>query len=1417
MDEKLEGLFSRLSVKLLSAQFSRGENRLHARISAKKLLSTQEKEQIERALYMSLPECLLDLTIEYPDAPKMLENDFAAIAAYLEDEWFADHPILRPFFDQADWNYADGAISAHVMQACLEIKDINASIRQYEQRAEELLLRPVRLRLIGDVPAREMNEKKSAKAAMSKIILTTATQGGGTSRKTRNSANEARSGKSARTVAGVSPIYGRTAPRAENCVKMADIQENAGSVTIKGLILSMETKERRDKGIILQAVITDKTGTLPVKVFLSENEKLVADKVAQCKKDGDCLLVHGNYNMDTWLKRMCVIAREIAIVPASKREDTAEEKRVELHLHTKMSSMDALVDPAVAVKTAARWGHKAVAITDHGVVQAFPAAVNAANKLKKDGKEIKVILGVEGYLQSDCEISAYHDKSFASICITSAKGLELPCIFEIAALCFDENGQEEGALRILVDSGMPLPKEIEEETGIMEADLSEGLVLYDALTQLFTFVGERIPVMDAESAAVLHAYCERLELPALASFADPWKLHYDLLRGNADATGKNAMERAKVSAALMQGLLNKLKEKHIQALPLFTGRQIEKTKGKRSTYHIILLAKNHEGLMNLYRLVSYAHLEHLKKVPRIPKSLLCLYREGVIVGGACEAGEVFRAVLEEKSAEELERIASFYDYMEIQPIGNNAFLVREERVKDDDGLRELNRRILELGDRLRKMTVATGDVHFLDPEDAIFRAVLMSARDFKDAEQQAPLYFKTTQEMLDEFAYLGEERAREVVIENPGRIADLCEAMPPFLSEKSTYAPTFPGANDELRGMAEKKAHEIYGEVLPEIVQKRLDKELNSIIGNGYASLYLMAQRLVRKSNDDGYLVGSRGSVGSSFVATMAGITEVNPLQPHYVCPKCQHSDFDIDRSRYACGVDLPDKDCPQCGTKYQKLGYEIPFETFLGFKGDKTPDIDLNFSGEYQPRAHAYTEVMFGKGHAFRAGTISGLQEKTVYGYVMKYCEQQGVTLSKDEVDRLVIGCSGVKRTTGQHPGGIVIVPEENDIMEFTPIQYPADKSDAGTITTHFDFHAMDDRLVKLDILGHVDPTALRMLQDMTGIDPKDIPQDDPDTMRLFSTQEPLCIDLKELDCDVGSIAIPEFGTSFVRQMLMDTRPTTMEELVRIAGLSHGTDVWLGNAQDLVRGGKATLREVICTRDDIMNYLILQGGDPSMSFKTMESVRKGRGLTPEMEEHMSKLPIHDWFADSCKKIGYMFPRAHAAAYVMMAFRVAYYKMHEPLAFYAVYYQCRAADAFDQAYAKGGAARVLKNIKALKKKGNEIDQKEADLLVTLEVVYEMNLRGIELLDVDIYKSDAKRFLIEDGALRPPLCAVAGVGANAAESIAKARDGMTYISVEDFQKRTKANSGVINALKEAGCLDGMPEKNQISLFNLSDAE
>ena len=868
-----------------------------------------------------------------------------------------------------------------------------------------------------------------------------------------------------------------------------------------------------------------------------------------------------------------------------------------------------------------------------------------------------------------------------------------------------------------------------------------------------------------------------------------------------------ASEAAHRTAEIAIESIRKCEELHVSSLPVIdaSAKDLE----KRRTNHIILIAATQPGLKNLYKLVSYSNLDHFYKTPRIPRSLLNIHRQGLIIGSACEAGELFRAIVDRKSEEEIEKIASFYDYLEIQPIGNNAFLVREGLAADDDELRAFNKKIVELGEKMGKPVVATGDVHFVEPEDSVFRAVLMSSMGYKDAVIQPPLYFRTTDDMLNEFSYLGSKKAHEVVIENTNKIADMCDVLRPFLDDKQTYSPELPGAADELQNLALTKAHELYGEVLPEIVQKRLDKELNSIIGNGYSSLYMVAQKLVHKSNSDGYLVGSRGSVGSSFVAHMAGITEVNSLPAHYRCPKCKYSEFPDVGDSSRCGIDLPPKNCPNCGTPLHRDGYEIPFETFLGFKGDKTPDIDLNFSGEYQPVAHKFAEVMFGEGHAFRAGTISGVMEKTAYGYVQHYCEENNINISEAEKTRLANGCVGTRKTTGQHPGGIVIVPEDLEIFDFCPIQHPAEKEDAESITLHFDFHALDDKLVKLDILGHDDPTTLRMLQDVTGLDPKKIPLSDEKTMSIFKTDEALGISLKELGCDVGSLGIPEFGTNFVRGMLMDTRPTTMEELVRIAGLSHGTDVWLGNAQDLVRNGTANLMNVICTRDDIMNYLIAHGGEPSLSFKTMESVRKGRGLTPQMEDAMHANGVPQWYIDSCKKIKYMFPRAHAAAYVMMSFRVAYYKVHYPLAFYSVYFTVRA-DKFDIENCMGGADAVLERLNALKAKP-KLETADEDQIIILEIVYEMNLRGIEFLPIDLYKSKATRFVIEDGRIRPPFNTIAGLGDNAAQRLEQGAAEGPFISREDLVKRTKANTAIIEKLDRLGCLESLPESNQISMF------
>ena len=1149
---------------------------------------------------------------------------------------------------------------------------------------------------------------------------------------------------------------------------------------------------------------------------------------------------------DLRIKGVCKIVKKtgersvyvdsVGILPRALRMDDAEEKRVELHLHSRMSTMDGITNLTEAFRTAKRWGHKALAITDHGVVQAFPEAAKAA---KATG--VKAIFGVEGCLIPDCE-SQPADGDFTVFDIeTTGLKAESCEIIEIGAVRLHD-GKVTERFQSFIDDGVVIPKNITELTGITQSMLEGAPGTREVLERFRAFAeGSTLVAHNAQfDTGFITYHGDRFGITFPMPYADTLMLSRYLLRDALEnheldtisayfdidmGSHHRADDDANTCAMILLRFIDMLKERGIDRIPIVPDTHEaylkRAAKEKRQTNHIILLARTQKGMKDLYKLISWSHLDYLHVRPQIPKSLLMLYRSDLIVGSACEAGELFRAVLNGESQEQIEKIASFYDYFEIQPIGNNAFLKREGRVENDEGLRDLNRRIVELGKRMHKPVAATGDVHFLEPTDAIYRAILMSKLGCEDAEQQAPLYFKTTQDMLDEFAYLGEKKAKEIVIDVPNRIADLCDELVPF--PEGTHSPTIENAEDELKNTAIDRAHEIYGDPLPPIVQARLDKELRSIIGNHYASLYLMAQRLVKKSLSDGYLVGSRGSVGSSFVAMLAGITEVNALSPHYVCPNCRFSDFDIDHEKYSVGADMPNRACPVCGTMLRKEGFEIPFEVFLGFKGDKVPDIDLNFSGEYQPVAHKYVEEMFGKGHAFRAGTISGLAERKAFECVYSFAEATGRTFSSAEVQRLEKGCEGVKVTTGQHPGGIVIVPRDHDeyteVYDYTPIQYPADKVDKNTITTHFDFHAMDDRLVKLDILGHDDPTALHMLEALTGLNPREIPLDDPDTRMLFSTVEPLHIDLSEIGCSLGTLGVPEFGTGFVRQVLENTRPTTFEELIRIAGLTHGTDVWLNNAEPLVMGGIAKLSEVLCTRDDIMNYLIAHGMEASLSFKIMERVRKGKGLTDEMEQAMLDGSIPAWFIDSCKKIKYMFPRGHAVAYSMSSFRIAYYKVHYPLAFYAVYFTVRA-DTFDITRAAGGPEAVKRQIDEIEKESSSTQKtdsekkKDKELVTILELVYEMNVRGIELLPVDIYKSDATKFLIEGNALRPPFDAIPGVGAGQAIAICERRKpGARYPTIEDFANETGANTGIVAMLESCGAFGDMPKNKQISLFDL----
>ena len=1220
---------------------------------------------------------------------------------------------------------------------------------------------------------------------------------------------------------------------------IADVETDGETAIIEGRLVSGElrdewTRQGKLPNCRVLFNLTDGTDSIYCSVGFSEEwqAQRLLHWLTTADKGGSDFRLQGVCRRNRKGDRV-LHANRIRLIERTLRQDESEEKRVELHLHTRMSTMDGITSVSDAFATAKRWGHKALAITDHGVVQAFPDAAKAA---KKTG--VKALFGVEGYLVLDAVQQPIEGEYTVFDIETTGLKAEQCDIIEIGAVRL-RDGIVVDTFQSFIDDGVTLPKNITELTGITQEMLSGAPKSREVLKAFRTFAdGSTLVAHNASfDVGFLTHHGARFEISFPFPVADTLMLSRYLLRDELENHKLNTIcdyfkidmgnhhradDDARSCASVFLHFLRMLRERGVDTVPVIKDaqewHQTHNRKEKHRSYHVILLATTQAGMKNLYKLISYSHLDYLRQKPMIPKSLLSVFRKDLIVGSACEAGELFRAVLDGKSEQELDEIASFYDYLEIQPIENNAFLVREGKVKDNEGLRELNRHIVSIGERLHIPVAATGDVHFLEPDDSVYRAILMSKLGFADAQLQAPLYFKTTQEMLEEFSYLGEEKAKEVVITVPNVIADRCGTLKPF--PDGTHAPTIPNAEEELRNMAMTKAHEIYGDPLPEIVRARLDKELSSIIGNGFASLYLMAQRLVQKSLSDGYLVGSRGSVGSSFVATMAGITEVNPLAPHYVCPNCRYSDFDVDRSLYSVGADMPDRRCPNCDTPLKKDGFEIPFEVFLGFNGDKTPDIDLNFSGEYQPVAHKYVEEMFGRGHAFRAGTISGIAEKKGYECVYSFAEATGKTFSSAEVERLCKGCLNVKVTTGQHPGGIVIVPKTDDeyveIYDYSPIQYPADKVDKNTITTHFDFHAMDDRLVKLDILGHDDPTALRMLEDLTGLNPRTIPLDDPPTRQLFSSAEPLGIDLSEIHCSLGTLGVPEFGTGFVRQVLECTRPTTIEELVRIAGLTHGTDVWLGNAEPLVNSGVAKLNEVICTRDDIMNYLIAHGMEASLSFKIMERVRKGRGLTEEMEKAMVDGAIPAWFIDSCKKIKYMFPRGHAVAYSMMSFRIAYYKVHYPKEFYAVYFTVRA-DAFDITKAQGGAEAVRQQIELIEKgaaqKQDSERKKDKELQTILELVYEMNQRGIPLLPVDLYRSDATKFLIEEEGIRPPFNAIPGVGGGQAEGIVQRRKGHArFATVEDFAEVTGANSGIIHALEECGCFQNMPKNKQISLFD-----
>ncbi|EMT40166.1 DNA polymerase III, alpha chain, Gram-positive type [Thermoanaerobacter thermohydrosulfuricus WC1] len=1205
-------------------------------------------------------------------------------------------------------------------------------------------------------------------------------------------------------------------------ISIKDVTAETEEAVIEGEIFSLEFKELKSK-ILMTFDITDYTSSILVKAFLTEEKYNYLKENIQV---GSFVKLRGKVFYDKYEGDLVISLKDLQLISPKERKDLSEEKRVELHLHTQMSSMDAVASATEVIKRAAKWGHKAIAITDHAVVQAFPEAMEASSKYG-----VKVIYGVEGYLvddgvpivTGDTEATLEDEFTVFDIETTGLSNINDE-IIEIGAVKIKE-GKIIDTFETFVNPKIPISSFITKLTGIDESMVKDAPSIEEILPKFLEFASNSVLVAHNANFDVsfIKSKAKKFNLNVNNAVLDTLELsrhlYKDLKNYKLDTLADHlqvklehhhrAVDDAMATAEIFIKTIDRLKELGVEKVKDINAilKESEVDIRKLPVYHVTILVKDQKGLRNLYEIISKSNLEYFHRTPRIPKSLLISRREGLIIGSACEQGEVFRAIVSNLEEKKLENIISFYDYLEVQPVGNNEFLIGKGEVKSVEELREINRKIYLLGKKYNKLIVATGDVHFLDPWDDIYRKILMAGKGYKDADRQPPLYFKTTDEMLKEFEYLGEEVAKEIVIDNPNKIADLVEEVKPI--PDGTFPPVIEGAEEELRRLTLDKAHEIYGDPLPEIVQNRLDRELNSIINNGYAVMYIIAQKLVSKSLKDGYLVGSRGSVGSSLVATMSGITEVNPLPPHYVCPNCKYSEFITDGS-YGCGVDMPDKTCPHCGTLMRKDGFDIPFEVFLGFEGDKEPDIDLNFSGEYQPIAHKYTEELFGKGHVFRAGTIGTLADKTAYGYVKKYFEERNLIVHKSEIKRLTVGCTGVKRTTGQHPGGIMVVPKDKSIYDFTPIQHPADAEDTDVITTHFDYHSISGRLLKLDILGHDDPTVIRMLEDLTGINAREIPLDDKKTMSLFTSVEALGIDPEELNTPVGTLGLPEFGTKFVRQMLIDTRPTTFAELVRISGLSHGTDVWLNNAQDIIREGIATLKEVISTRDDIMLYLISKGMDKKLSFKIMENVRKGKGVTQEEIEEMRKHGVPNWFIESCQKIKYMFPKAHAVAYVIMAFRIAYFKVHYPEAFYATYFTVRADD-FNLDIVLKGKDSIKNAIKEIEAKGNNASPKEKSLLTVLEVALEMYLRGFKFINVDLYKSDAVKFLITEEGLLPPLNSLEGVGIQAAKTIAQERENGKFLSVEDFRNRTKVSKTVIEILKQYGCLTDLPESNQLSLF------
>ena len=1244
-------------------------------------------------------------------------------------------------------------------------------------------------------------------------------------------------------------IYGRH-PITERPQPLKDLEANGGVVTVWGEIFKSESRDSKSgEKVGFTWYITDTTDSIMVSLWLDYKKDKETIKEMEGLSEGTCLLINGSYDYNEFVRGNVLRPKAMATVKKYVRTDKAAEKRVELHLHTKMSQHDGMTDAATLINRAVAWGHKAIAITDHGVVQAFPEAMNTAEAAAKKGKEIKILYGTEAYFENNTikAVSGNTDAPLDDEVIvfdleTTGFSKENDRITEIGAVKL-VGGEITETFNTFVNPKKPIPPRVVELTGITDEMVKDAPSEAEALQRFYDFCGEtRILVAHNASfdTGFVKAAAQRTDkeyaFTSIDTVAIARKLYPSLENHKLDTVANHlqlapfnhhrACDDAAVLAQIYRKMISDMKSLQVERVSAINEGLADK---QEKAYHMILIAKNLTGLKNLYKLISWSNLHNFSrksKRPRITRTKLDELREGLIVGSACEQGELFRAVIEKKKWGELCDIASYYDFLEVQPLGNNAFMLRPTVrkggtlppiAKSEEDLKEFNRTIISLGDKLNIPVCATCDVHFMDPDDAKYRAILMAGKGFSDADQQAPLYFRTTDEMLAEFSYLSPEKAYEIVVTNPNKIAEMVESYRPI--PKGNYPPHMEGADQELQDITWGRAKEIYGDPLPEVVRARLDKELNSIVKNGFAVLYMIAQKLVKNSVDNGYLVGSRGSVGSSFVAHMAGISEVNSLEPHYICHKCKYSEFFL-HGEVGSGFDLPEKNCPRCGEPLGRDGHEIPFETFLGFDGDKTPDIDLNFASEYQTQAHRYTETLFGDGHVFKAGTISTIADKTAYGYVLKYAEERGIVYSPAEKERMLKGVAGVKNTTGQHPGGMVVVPDAYDAEDFTPIQHPADDPDSEVRTTHFDFHSIHDTILKLDNLGHVVPTIYKYLEEYTGIPVMQVNMSDPKVYSLFTSPEALGVTPEEIDCETGTLSIPEMGTGFVRQMLLDCKPKTFADLLQISGLSHGTDVWLGNAKDLIDSGTCTISEVIGTRDSIMTELMHKGLDPKMAFNIMEKVRKGmvaKGKVPpeewaKMEAAMKENHVPNWYMESCKKIKYMFPKAHAAAYVIAALRVAWYKVYYPAEYYAAYFTGRGED-FDAGPVTRGHDSVKQLIASLRAMGKEASAKDQASLETLYVINEAMCRGVEFLPVDLYRSHAHKFLMEDGKIRLPFTSVKGLGGAAAEGMMNGRDeNDPFISWDDLQARTGISKAVLESLSELGALKGLPESSQISLFN-----